>query len=149
MEEDTAALAACLERLVGMARRLSHSAAPSADLSPTTAATLGQLLTAGPCRLSDLATSQAVTQPAMTQLVSRLERDGLACRRSCATDARVVLVSITDAGREMLLRRQHARTARLGHLLERLPAPERARLAAAVPSLNHLADLESVGSSPR
>src|SRR5689334_23329535 len=130
--EDTAELAACLERLAGMARRL----APNTTLSPTAVATLGQLL-AGPSRLSDLATSQAVTQPAMTQLVSRLEREGLARRQSCATDARVVLVGITDAGREVLRRRQQTRTARLGHLLERLPPPERARLAAAVPSLNH------------
>lgn len=147
--EDTAALAACLERLAGMARRLSHSAAPSADLSPTAVATLGQLRAAGPIRLSDLATSQAVTQPAMTQLVSRLERDGLAGRQACATDARVVLVCITNAGREVLRRRQRTRTARLGHLLESLPAPERARVAAAVPALNHLADLGNVGSSPR
>ena len=110
--------------------------------------TLGQLL-AGPSRLSDLATSQAVTQPAMTQLVSRLEREGLARRETCATDARVVLVCITAAGREVLRRRQRTRVDRLGRLLERLPAPERARLAAAVPSLNHLADLASIGSSPR
>jgi DNA-binding MarR family transcriptional regulator len=137
VEEDTAALAACLERLAGMARRL----APSADLSPTAVATLGRLASGGPVRLSDLATGRAVTQPAMTQLVSRLERGGLARRRHCATDARVVLVDVTDAGREVLRRRRQTRTARLGHLLERLPAPERARLAAAVPALNHLADL--------
>jgi DNA-binding MarR family transcriptional regulator len=146
VEEDTAALALCLERLVGMAKRL----APTADLSPTSVATLGQLMAAGPCRLSDLATTQAVTQPAMTQLVSRLERDGLARREPCATDARVVLVRITDAGREVLIERQRTRIARLGALLDSLTAADRARLAAAVPTLNRLVDRERAhdGSSP-
>lgn len=39
-------------------------------------ATLDRLFTALR-RLSDLAVREGVTQPAMTQLVSRLERDGL------------------------------------------------------------------------
>src|SRR5437868_11839703 len=91
---DAYELATGLERLVALVRRL----APQPDISISTASTMRALETSGPCRLSDLAAREGVTQPAMTQLVSRLERDGHAQRRPGAADARVVLVHLTPAG---------------------------------------------------
>ncbi|MBO0847519.1 MAG: MarR family transcriptional regulator, partial [Nocardioides sp.] len=61
-----------LERLVRLLREL----ASSADLSPTVVAVLGRLDGSGPLRLTELARLTGVTQPAMTQLVGRMERDG-------------------------------------------------------------------------
>lgn len=126
-----------LERAVTMLRRL----ADTPEISLTTAATLRMLEQSGPCRLSELAQSQGVTQPAMTQLVTRLERDGLAARGSDASDARVVLVEITAAGREMLRDRRLDRADRLTELLDALPSADRATILNAVPALNLLADL--------
>ena len=63
-----AEVAAGLERLVALIRWLSPP-----GLSLTTAATLATLDRSGPCRLTALAAAEGVTQPAMTQLVGRLE----------------------------------------------------------------------------
>ena len=62
------------------------------DLSLTTASTLATLDRSGPVRLSDLAAREGVTQPSMTALVSRLERDGLAERSGDPDDRRAVNV---------------------------------------------------------
>jgi DNA-binding MarR family transcriptional regulator len=131
------ALSTILEKVVTMLRRL----ADTPEISLTTAATLRMLEVSGPCRLSELAISQGVTQPAMTQLVTRLERDGLAARGSDASDARVVLVDLTDGGREMLQRRRDDRTDRLSELLAALPDRDRAAILDAVPALHLLTDL--------
>src|ERR1700730_7922411 len=76
-------LAAALERLVSMWRRL----AVPGELSSTAAFTLARLSRDGPCRLTELAAHEKVSQPAMTQLVSRLEGPGLAERGSEPGDA--------------------------------------------------------------
>lgn len=77
----------------------------------------------------------------MTQLVSRLERDGLAERRTDPADGRVVVVRIADAGRELLRRRREARADKLAELLATLTAEERATVLAALPALDKLAGL--------
>jgi DNA-binding MarR family transcriptional regulator len=48
--------------------------------------------------INELAETEALTQPAVSKLVDRLERRELVARRSGDHDARVVLVSITTAG---------------------------------------------------
>lgn len=59
-------------------------------------------LAAGPRRITELAVSEVLAQPTVTQLVDRLQRRGLVERARDARDGRVVLVSITDAGRAAL-----------------------------------------------
>lgn len=131
-----------LEQLVRVVRRLSSSG----DLQPAAAAVLYRLVSDGPHRLTDLAAGERASQPGMTQLVSRLERDGLVRRRSTPTDARVVLVEVTDAGRELAARRREERVAALSALLDQLEPAERAALDAAVPALTRLAQLSSHSS---
>jgi DNA-binding MarR family transcriptional regulator len=134
---DAFELATSLERLVALVRRL----APQPDISISTASTLRSLEISGACRLSDLAAREGVTQPAMTQLVSRLERDGYAERRGAGDDARVVMVHLTPTGADLLRHRRAARAERLHDLIGQLPAPDRAAIHAALPALTLLADL--------
>ncbi|WP_433042019.1 MarR family winged helix-turn-helix transcriptional regulator [Dactylosporangium sp. CS-033363] len=143
---DGAALAVSLERVVSLLRRL----APADDVSLTKAAALRTLDVHGPCRLSELAVREGITQPAMTQLVSRLEQDGYAERRSCADDARVVMVHLTAAGADVLSRRRDARARRMSELAEHLSADDRAALAAALPALDRLVTTDPTlpGSTP-
>jgi DNA-binding MarR family transcriptional regulator len=77
----------------------------------------------------------------MTQLVSRLERDGLATRASDPADGRVVVVRITDAGRERVRERRKIRSRRLAELLAELPPADRAAIGAALPALDRLSAL--------
>jgi DNA-binding MarR family transcriptional regulator len=123
-----------LEGLIGLFRSLSS---PN-ELSLTAVATLATLQRSGPQRLTWLAASEGVTQPGMTQLVSRLQEAGLLERVADPADRRAVQVRLTDSGRAALTRRRAARAAKLTGLLERLTAEQRAALASAVPVIDAL-----------
>lgn len=131
------ALSSDLERIVGLFRSLS----PASGLSMTAAATLASLERLGPQRLTLLAAREGVTQPAMTQLISRLEDSGLVRRGASQEDGRVVLVAITDEGRATLARRRAGRTERLAGILAQLGPDHRAALASALPALDALASI--------
>jgi len=133
-----AGVAAALERLIGLFRSLS----PASGLSLTAAATLATLERSGPCRLTWLATREGVTQPAMTQLIARLEDAGLVDRAADPADGRVVQVRITADGRAMLAGRRAVRAGRVAGLLDRLSPDEREALAAALPAMDALVNAE-------
>src|SRR3954468_7856344 len=71
------------------------------DISRTEAAVL-RTLTGGPRRITELADLEGLAQPTMTLLVQRLEQRGWVKRERDPDDGRVVLVSLTDAGRTTL-----------------------------------------------
>ena len=129
------ALAAGLERVVGLLRALSQ---PS-GLSMTAVSTLSTLDRSGPTRLTHLAALAGVTQPAMTQLISRLEDDGLVRREPDPADGRVVQVAITGDGKATLARRRARRAEKLAVVLTQLSPEHRAALTAALPALDALA----------
>ena len=52
----------------------------------------------GPRRITELAALERLAQPTMTQLVQRLECEGLVARERQADDGRVVLVHLTPDG---------------------------------------------------
>ena len=133
------------ERLVGLLRRRTT---PD-GMSLTAASTLYRLYECGAHRLSDLAVAEGVTQPGMTQLVSRLERDGLAERRADPADGRVVLVEITAAGRERVLERRRARADKLAELLVGLPAEDRAAILRALQVVERITEVSPAPSSGR
>jgi DNA-binding MarR family transcriptional regulator len=132
-----AEVAAVLERLTRLVRRLS----PPAEYSLTAAATLATLERSGPCRLTDLAVREGVTQPAMTQLVSRLQAAGFVGRATDPHDGRVVLIHISDEGRASLARRRTVRAERIAGVLDRLDPGERDALLAALPAMESVARL--------
>jgi DNA-binding MarR family transcriptional regulator len=138
---EAAEVAAGLERLLALIRWLSPP-----GMSLTTAATLATLDRSGPTRLTALAIAEGVTQPAMTQLVGRLEEQGLAIRCADPADGRVVQVQITDAGREVVARRRAVRAERLSSLLSRLSQADQDALAAALPAMDALASAQRDGS---
>lgn len=138
---EAALLAASVEKLFGVLRRLN----PRDGLSLTAASTLRRLEHLGARRLTDLAAAEGVTQPAMTQLVSRLEREGLLSRGGDPADGRVVVVSISAAGRAVVRKRRAARVRALSAVLRELPPADRAALAAAAPALDRLAELVDEG----
>jgi DNA-binding MarR family transcriptional regulator len=133
-----AGVAAALERLIGLFRSLS----PPSGLSLTAAATLATLERSGPCRLTWLAAREGVTQPAMTQLIARLQEAGLVDRAADPADGRVVQVRLTAAGQAVLARRRAVRADRLAGLLARLSPEERGALSAALPAMDALADAQ-------
>src|ERR1700722_7371173 len=132
-----AALTTDLERIFGLFRSLS----PASGLSMTAAATLASTERLGPQRVAGLAARGGVTQPAMTQLTSRLEESGLVRREASAEEGRVVLVVITDEGRAVLARRRSVRSDRMAAIIAQLGPEHRAALAIALPALDALASV--------
>ena len=128
-------LAAAIERLIGLFRSLS----PANGLSLTAAATLATLERSGPCRLTWLAVREGVTQPAMTQMIGRLQDAGLVVRVADPADGRVVQVRLTADGQATLAGRRAVRADRLAGLLARLSPDEQHVLAAALPAMEALA----------
>jgi DNA-binding MarR family transcriptional regulator len=51
-------------------------------------------------RMQELGEAVHLSQSALSRVVGRLERDGLASRNLCPDDRRGIIVCITDAGRE-------------------------------------------------
>ena len=107
-------------------------------LSFTTLSVLHTLSRRSPLRLSELTATEQVTQSAITQLVTRLERDGLVERHPDPADGRAVLVQLTPAGAAVVAGRRASRVGRLAGLASRLTLAERAAIAAALPALSRL-----------
>lgn len=124
-------------RLYEALRRLS----PRDGLSLTAASTLRRLATSGSQRLCDLHAPEGVTQPGMTQLVTRLEKDGLAQRSSDPADGRVVVVSITEAGRAAVEHRRAVHAEALADRLQALSPAEREAILVALPAVARLSEL--------
>ena len=95
----------------------------------------------GPMRLTALTVTEQLTQPAITNLVTRLERDGLVERRSDPGDGRVVLVALTEAGSDISRSRHANRVARLAQLVARLDGEGLGAIANAVPLLRRIIEL--------
>jgi DNA-binding MarR family transcriptional regulator len=100
-------------------------------LSLTSALVLSRLNEQGPIRLMTLAAAEGISQPSMTQLIQRLERQGLATRINDPEDGRVTLVNITNAGRALMDDRRRDRRDRLAELLKALSSEDEAALTLA------------------
>ena len=115
---------------VGASLMVRHVARGSSSL--TSRNVLAALAEDGPSRLTSLATTTGIAQPAMTQLVGRLERERLVVRLVDPEDARATLVAITDAGQALWAELLQSQRERMAELLDRLPADDRATLALAM-----------------
>jgi DNA-binding MarR family transcriptional regulator len=94
----------------------------------------------GPASPSTLAAGEGVTSQAIAGVVRELERRALVERTGGQTDRRRVAVAITDAGRELLMSREHAVVgAMVTALADEYTPAERRQLKSAVPLLNRLA----------
>jgi len=129
-------LAVVLEQLVRLIRQL----ATAGDLSTAAASVLARIGRDGPQRLTELAKAEGITQPGMTQLVTRLERDGLVRRAASNDDRRGVLVEATAAGLELVGRRRAQRAEALQQLLLRLEPADQAAIHTALPALTRLVE---------
>jgi DNA-binding MarR family transcriptional regulator len=131
VEERTVAIRQGIaEALDRGASLLVRRVARSASLTPRMV--LRTLDEEGPTRLTELASATGVSQPAMTQLVGRMEREGFMVRLIDPDDARATLVDLTDAGRALrgeLLESVHER---LAELLNTLSPDEEATLGLAM-----------------
>ena len=94
----------------------------------------------GPTSPGTLAAGEGVTSQAVAGVVRELERKALVERTGGQSDRRRVAVAITDAGRELLMSREHVVVdAIVTALADEYTPAERRQLESAVPLLNRLA----------
>ena len=125
-----------LERLLRLIREVSTVG----DVSATAAAVLSRLGRMGPQRVTDLAQSEGVSQPAMSQLLNRLEHEGLIMRATDAADRRGTLNELSEHGAEVLQARRTQRARLLDAALGRLEAADQSAITTALPALSRLVD---------
>lgn len=127
--------------------------ADRAGLSASAAFVLNRVRREGPIRLTSLAAKEGVSQPSMTQLIQRLERQDLVARLADPDDGRATLIGITARGEALLEERTRIRRERLAALLSTLSAEEVCTLQlsarAASPILDRLAADADAASEPQ
>ena len=97
-------------------------------LSASATLVLNRLNREGPMRLTALAAAEGASQSGMTQLVQRMERQGLLERWSDPDDGRASLVMVGAAGKQLWDARVELRQRRIAGLLAALPQDDRVAL---------------------
>lgn len=100
-------------------------------LSVGAAMLLNRLAHEGPARLTALASLEGISQPAMTQMIQRLERQGLVDRSGDPDDGRAAIVALAPGGLVTLADRKDARRGRLVALIDTLSSEDEFSLALA------------------
>jgi DNA-binding MarR family transcriptional regulator len=121
-----------------MSRRLRKH--ELAGLTPTQLSALATVERAGPVRLGDLAAAERIAPSTLTRLVSVLAECGYVRRCAVPQDARASTVTITDRGHSVLDQIRAETTSLLADSLLLLAPDQLAALAAALPTLEQLAD---------
>jgi DNA-binding MarR family transcriptional regulator len=86
----------------------------------------------------ELAEHEKVQPPSMTRVISVLVDSQLVRREPHPSDRRQVVLTATDAGRDLVIAARRRREAWLAQRLKELSPPERAALRAAAPILEKL-----------
>src|SRR5260370_41534854 len=88
------------------------------DLSETQLAALAALNRHGAMTPGELAEHEKVQPPSMTRVISVLAESQLVRREPHASDRRPVVLTVTDAGRELGIKARRRRAAGLGQRLQ-------------------------------
>ncbi len=110
-----------------------------AGLTPARLSALSVLVFGGPVPLGRLARIEGVTSPTMTRLVDALVEAGFAVRETHPDSDRMVLVSATDAGRDLMVTAAERRADVIVAALRALSSDERRVLRESAPILRKLA----------
>jgi DNA-binding MarR family transcriptional regulator len=123
-----------LVQLAGLVQGLYAQISQRHDLTPVQAKLLC-ILAEGPRGMADLAHCFGVEKAALTGLVDRVERRGLAKRTPVRGDRRALHVTLTEAGQRSASAFHHDVTAELEHLLSSLSAHDRQQFGQAMAAI--------------
>jgi DNA-binding MarR family transcriptional regulator len=136
----SAELASLLRPSLLRLTRLIRNQRVDMSVTLTQIAAMGTLHKRGPMSAGELAACEKVQPPSMTKVLANLEERGLVRRDAHPTDRRQAIISVTDAGRELLDSERRSRDAWLSKQLAQLTSDERALLRDVVPILDKLAE---------
>src|SRR5579863_1611861 len=116
-ELDVRDVAAALHVSVGLLLRRLRQVREAGGLSVPETSALARLDRNGPAASSELARVEQISPQSMGATLSALEARGLVARDPDARDGRRVVLSVTEAGRQLLRDKRDARTERLAKAL--------------------------------
>ena len=134
-------LAGALRVSVGMLFRRLKQNEPEGDLTMPETSALSRLDRGGPMTSSELARQDRISPQSMGVTVAALEQLGLIARDRDPDDGRRIMLSLTEAGRQVVHSRRGARTEQIARALRDGFTPdELAQLRAIVPVIERLAE---------
>jgi DNA-binding MarR family transcriptional regulator len=137
---DVRDVAAALHVSMGLLLRRLRQVRTAGGLSVPEIAALARLDRNGPATSSELARVEQISPQSMGATLSALESRGLVARDPDARDGRRVVLSVTEAGRQLLRDKRDARTEQLARALAAgFTRGELDQLMAAAPLLERLA----------
>ena len=134
-----AVLAGMLGDAIGRFNRRMRQARPVGELTQNQISVLTSLEMAGALTPRELADAERVQPPTMTKVLAKLEERGLVQRTPHPTDGRQVLLSATQAGREVIAEQRRVKDEWLTRTLAGLPAAQRETLRQAAEILGRIA----------
>ena len=138
-EPGTSDVAAALRESIGLLLRRLRQQQPGELTLPENAA-LTRLNRGGPTTSSALAKLEQISPQSMGATLAGLEARGLVARHPDKADGRRVVLSLTEAGHQVLQDKRNARTRQLAEALAARFTPDEVRLLAeAAPLLERLA----------
>ena len=139
-EPDAHEVAAALRVSIGLLRRRLRQVQPEGELTLPETSALARLDRGGPATPGALAKLEQISPQSMGATLSALEARGLVGRGPDAQDGRRVVLSVTEAGRQVLRNKRDARTEQLAQALSAgFTRAELRQLMTAAPLLERLA----------
>jgi DNA-binding MarR family transcriptional regulator len=134
-------VAAALQVAISLLVRRMRQAQLPGELTVAETWALKRLETGGPATSSELAKQDRISPQSMGATLAALEQRGLIERRRDPADGRRIVLSVTEAGRQLTRDRRGARTEQFAAALRgAFTKPERDQLLAAAPLLERLAE---------
>lgn len=118
--------------------RATRSMGDLPTLPPSHAAALRALLASKGLTPTQLAAELRLSRPTISELIRRLENDGLVDRMPSATDGRSVVLMPTARARYVHRAFRSGVVGVVAEAFEHLPAEEAEHLLSAIPTLTHL-----------
>jgi DNA-binding MarR family transcriptional regulator len=110
-------VAAAVQVSIGLFMRRLRQAPVQGELSAAQMSALAQLDRAGSATPGELAKVEQITPQGVGAILAALQTAGLVQRRPDPSDGRRVVMSVTEAGREVLRHKRGARTEQLAAVL--------------------------------
>jgi DNA-binding MarR family transcriptional regulator len=135
-----AELVSRLRSVIHRLARVLNDTSTGEDLTPTQYSVLAMVRVRGPLGLTELNELVGLNPTMLSRVVKVLDERGLIRRMQDPGDLRAARVAVTPAGEQVHDRVREQRTKVVSECLLGLPADTRARLLAAVPDLEALAE---------
>lgn len=120
-----------LRSLIMRLGRLLRNQRASSDITEGQLSPLAYLVRNGPTTPNKLSKWERVSPPSMNRTINSLEAQGLVVRTPDDNDGRMVVISPTESGRELVYETRRRRDAWLHHQLAALSDAERQTIAEA------------------